>query len=313
MSQTYNNLLHPYNTRSNANGMEKLLKYKISSKELGRGAFSKVLEATFKEANTKVAMKIVKLEDLEDKYITLSLNEVQLLRRIHSPNVIKLYDAFVHQKTLHVALELIDGVDLAVRIQVMRDRGSVFSERSIWYKFHQICCGLKDLHDKRILHRDLKPANIFITSKYQVKIGDLGLSRQCSPATNNLKTHVGTEYYMAPERNIGEGYHFQSDIWSLGCLLYELCTFRSPFNGELTNAYSLHKKINNGDIIPFPMNVYSEHLSYFTYACLNTKSEERPNASECFEAARAMYEKFESMLADYKAATRQTSSLKKTL
>lgn len=114
--------------------------------------------------------------------------------------------------------------------------------------------------------------------------------------------YIVTFSYMAPERNDGCGYHFQSDIWSLGCLLYELCTFRSPFNGETTNAYALHKKINNGDIIPIPMNLYSEHLLYFTYACLNVNSDERPSAQECAEASRAMYEKFELMLVDYKAS-----------
>lgn len=135
------------------------------------------------------------------------MNEVHLLKRINSPYVIKLFDAFIAHNVLYVALELIDGEDLSVRIQRMRDRGTIFAERTIWYKFYQICAGIKDLHDKRILHRgnlllckcfihaflDLKPANIFITSKYRVKIGDLGLSRLCSAATNNVKTHVGTE------------------------------------------------------------------------------------------------------------------------
>lgn len=83
------------------------------------------------------------------------MNEVNLLKEIKSPYVIELIDAFIANNILHVALELIDGNDLGVRINIMRDCGTIFSERTIWYKFHQICAGLKDLHNKRIIHRGL--------------------------------------------------------------------------------------------------------------------------------------------------------------
>ena len=119
------------------------------------------------------------------------------------------------------------------------------------------------MHFRRILHRDLKPANVFLNSAGIVKLGDLGLSRLFSAKTMHAKTRVGTEYYMAPERTSGSGYHFKSDIWSLGCLLYEMCTLRSPFNGETTNAYALHKRVSQGDFPPFPMGKYSRQVSNF--------------------------------------------------
>lgn len=67
---------------------------------------------------------------------------------------------------------------------------------------------------------------------------------------------------MSPERNTSGGYYFKSDIWSLGCLLYEMCTFRNPFNGEISNAYALHKKIANGDTLPYPMDIYSLQVRF---------------------------------------------------
>uniref|UniRef100_A0A914QI99 non-specific serine/threonine protein kinase n=1 Tax=Panagrolaimus davidi TaxID=227884 RepID=A0A914QI99_9BILA len=291
-------------------GNEKLFQWKISTKELGRGAFSTVFVATHKQQHRNVAMKTVPLEKLEEEYIRLSMNEVSLLKEIKSPYVIELIDAFIAKNILHVALELIDGNDLDVRINIMRDRGTIFSERVIWYKFHQICAGLKHLHDKRIIHRDLKPANIFMTSKYQVKIGDLGLSHQFSGKSTMVNTVVGTFYYLSPERSKCEYYGFPADIWSLGCILYELCTFRSPFSGEIRNLFSLRRKIVNPEIIDLPMNEYSEQLCYFMDACLSLKAEERPSAEECYDAALRMYNKFEEMLRDYKKAA---AAVKETL
>uniref|UniRef100_A0AC35F5F7 Protein kinase domain-containing protein n=1 Tax=Panagrolaimus sp. PS1159 TaxID=55785 RepID=A0AC35F5F7_9BILA len=281
MEQNHNLYRNPF--RSNPKDIEKLMQWKISRKELGRGAFSK-------------------LKNLENEYVRLSMNEVSLLKEIKSPYVIKLIDAFIANNILHVALELIDGNDLGVQINIMRDRGKIFSERTIWFKFHQICAGLKDLHDKRIIHRDLKPANVFMTSKYQVKIGDLGLSHHFSGNSTMVKTDVGTEYYMSPERAKRECYGFPADIWSLGCILYEICTFRSPFSGELRNSFSLHQKIINREIIDLPINVYSEQLCFFMDSCLSSEAEERPSAEECYIAASRMYNKFEKMLDDYKKA-----------
>ena len=96
-----------------------------------------------------------------------------------------------------------------------------------------------------------------------VKIGDLGLSRVFSQGISKAFTRVGTEYYMSPERNTTDGYDFKSDIWSLGCLLFEMATYRNPFNGETVNAFALHKKIANGDTLPFPKNYYSSQLIHF--------------------------------------------------
>uniref|UniRef100_A0AC34F3N5 Protein kinase domain-containing protein n=1 Tax=Panagrolaimus sp. ES5 TaxID=591445 RepID=A0AC34F3N5_9BILA len=300
-----------------ANVRDKRLEYRITNQKLGQGAFSKVFVAIHLQTNTKVAMKIVQLRNIQRREeFNLSMNEVTMLKKIDSPHVLKLHDSFVTNNILYLATEFIDGVDLGVRIQIMRNRGILFSERSIWYKFHQICAGLKALHEKRILHRDtyvyvqnildLKPSNIFITTKYQVKIGDLGLSHHFEDGTSTEDSFIGTVYYMSPERMNREEYSFPADIWSLGCLLYEICTFQSPFSGERKNLYSLKNKINNADIIPIPMNVFSEQLVYFTFACLNIESDERPTADACHDAARAMYEKFEQILADNKKSPATT-------
>ena len=88
------------------------------------------------------------------------------------------------------------------------------------------------MKEKRIMHRDLKPANIFIDSQENLKLGDLGLGRDFSSQTLEAFSRVGTPLFMSPEVLQGSGYDFQCDVWSLGCIAYELCALRSPFKVE---------------------------------------------------------------------------------
>jgi NIMA (never in mitosis gene a)-related kinase len=98
------------------------------------------------------------------------------------------------------------------------------------------------------MHRDLKPANIFIDSKDNLKLGDLGLGRDFTSQTMEAFSRVGTPLYMSPEVLQGSGYDFKSDVWSLGCIAYELCALISPFKDEnkKMSLYDLFTKINAG-------------------------------------------------------------------
>ena len=102
-------------------------------------------------------------------------------------------------------------------------------EPQIWRYFVQISDAIRHMHDARVMHRDIKPANIFLATHGRIKMGDLGLGRAFSDQTQEAMSKVGTPLYMSPEVLDGRGYEWKSDVWSLGCLLYELASLRSPF------------------------------------------------------------------------------------
>jgi len=117
----------------------------------------------------------------------------------------------------------VDG-DLATLIKKKKESGGRFSEEEIMQWFVQICMALNYIHARRIMHRDLKASNIFLTANNCVKIGDFGISKVLQGTLEAAMTVVGTPYYMSPEVCQNRPYTMKSDIWALGCILYELCT-----------------------------------------------------------------------------------------
>ena len=134
--------------------------------------------------------------------------------------------------------------------------------------------GLKDIHSKNVIHRDLKPENIFISSDHLIKIGDFGISKILD-GTDYAKTFAGTYYYMAPEVIKREKYSKKVDIWSLGCIIYELCTLNRCFDS--CDIFELANKINSGIHGKIDLNYYNDYLQEIIDLCLKKNDKERPN------------------------------------
>ena len=132
------------------------------------------------------------------------------------------------------------------------------------------------MHGHNILHRDLKTLNIFLTKENKVKIGDLGVAKILESLENFATSKVGTPYYLSPEVCEDRPYNNKSDIWSLGCILYELCALKHPFEAKTQAALLL--KIIRGKYESLP-RVYSRQLGEIVHSCLMKDFKKRPSIS----------------------------------
>ncbi|DAZ94089.1 TPA: hypothetical protein N0F65_004201 [Lagenidium giganteum] len=263
----------------------KLADYEVL-KPIGKGKFSLVYKAKQKCNDVTVALKKISIFDLMDtKAREKTLKEVRLVQSVSHDHIVQYLDAFLDNKELYIAFEWAEAGDLKRQIRKANEKGVRFDERTIWRYFSQMCAAILHLHRARIMHRDLKPANIFLTLQGVVKVGDLGLGRHLSEDTMEAHSKVGTPLYMSPEVLRGEGYDWKSDVWSLGCILYELAMLRSPFKSEGLNLYGLFQKINKGEYEPVP-DIYSSHLRRLVTRMISLTASDRPSMEEVWQACQ---------------------------
>ncbi|XP_029449118.1 serine/threonine-protein kinase Nek2 isoform X2 [Rhinatrema bivittatum] len=215
------------------------------------------------------------------------VSEVNLLRELKHPNIVRYYDRIIDRTntTLYIVMEYCEGGDLASLIAKYTKDRQYLDEDFILRVFAQLVSALKDCHrrsdgSRTVLHRDLKPANIFLDAKQNVKLGDFGLARILHHDTSFAKTFVGTPYYMSPEQMNRMSYNEKSDIWSLGCLLYELCALSPPFTAF--NQKDLAEKIKEGKFRRIPYR-YSDELNTVITKMLNTKDYLRPSVEDILQ------------------------------
>ena len=167
-------------------------------------------------------------------------------------------------------MEYCDKGDLFQKITMHKKNETLFEEKEIWNTLIQILLGLKELHSRKIFHRDLKSANIFLSKSGAVKVGDLNVSKIAKKGL--LYTQTGTPYYASPEVWKDKPYDHKSDIWSLGCIMYEMATLKPPFRAE--NMEGLYKKVIKGVYDKLPP-IYSKELNEVLKMMLQVKPGQR--------------------------------------
>ena len=250
--------------------------FKIINK-IGEGSFSTVYKVQRKKDGIIYALKRVKFAKLNEKEKSNALNEIRILASINNKNIISYKEAFFDENdsSLDIVMEYADQGDLFQLITEHKKTKKHFTEEEIWSALIQLLNGLKSLHELNILHRDLKSANVFLFKGGIVKLGDLNVSKITRKGMGYTQT--GTPYYASPEVWKDKPYDSKSDIWSLGCVIYELCALNPPFRAQ--NMEELFKKVIRG-YYPDISNRYSKDLSEILKLMIQTEVGARPSCDE---------------------------------
>ncbi|GKT24106.1 hypothetical protein ADUPG1_012632 [Aduncisulcus paluster] len=247
---------------------------------IGRGAFGKVFRARRRRDGMQVALKMIDLRGKTDKVVQQALNEVRVMLSFRAPQAVHQFASFVENGHVCLVMELMEGGDLEGFIKERGKQKSHLSIARVLLWTFQIVSGVNRMHMMRVLHRDLKPQNIFLTRNGDAKIGDLGLSRVMSDKTLVAHTVCGTPLYQAPEVCSGDGYDDKADVWSIGCILYEMMAFRPPFIAS--NHLALYNKVINDTPKPLP-ECYPSYLSNIVRRMLSKVASDRPPLTEVRE------------------------------
>ena len=250
--------------------------FQIISK-LGEGAYSTVFKVKRNIDQKIYALKKVKLLNLSEKEKENSLNEVRILASVKSNFVVSYKEAFFDEKdnTLCIVMEFADRGDLYQKIVQHKKSAKFFEESDVWRIFIQLVKGLKALHDLKILHRDMKSANVFLFSNGSAKLGDLNVSKVARRGLGYTQT--GTPYYASPEVWKDKPYDNKSDVWSLGCVLYEMITLRPPFRAQ--DMEGLFNKVCKGQYSRIPER-FSDDLFQVVQFLLQVNSSNRPSCEQ---------------------------------
>lgn len=217
---------------------------------LGRGAMGEVWRAADEVLGRPVAVKLLHTDGLEQVSATDAERfrlEAQTAARLNHPHVVGVYDFGSQDGRLYLVMELVDGWTLA---QEKSLRGTLPPQEAAGM-VAQMAAGLGAAHRQGVIHRDIKPANVMLAADRSVKITDFGIARFADEAAGTLTATgqiVGSAAYLAPERALGRPAQPASDVYSLGCVLYELLTGRPPFTGA-TSLAVVHQHV---DATPVP-------------------------------------------------------------
>ncbi|NXN05885.1 NEK11 kinase, partial [Sylvia borin] len=258
-------------------------RYTIQRK-LGNGSFGSVYLVNDRKAKRGEELKVLKeisVGNLKPNETVEANLEAQLLSKLDHPSIVKFYASFVERDSFCIITEYCEGGDLDFKIQEYKDSGKMFAQSQVIDWFIQLLLGVNYMHERRILHRDLKAKNIFLKDSL-LKIGDFGVSCLLMGSCDLATTFTGTPYYMSPEVLKHQGYNTKSDIWSLGCILYEMCCMNHAFTGQ--NFLSVVLKIVEGETPSLP-DRYPSRLNAVLCSMLSKNPSLRPTAAEILKSS----------------------------
>nr|KAF6481234.1 NIMA related kinase 1 [Molossus molossus] len=254
--------------------MEKYVKLQ----KIGEGSFGKAILVKSAEDGRQYVIKEINISRMSNKEREESRREVAVLANMKHPNIVQYRESFEENGSLYIVMDYCEGGDLFKRINAQK--GILFQEDQILDWFVQICLALKHVHDRKILHRDIKSQNIFLTKDGTIQLGDFGIARVLNSTVELARTCIGTPYYLSPEICENKPYNNKSDIWALGCVLYEMCTLKHAF--EAGNMKNLVLKIISGSFPPVSLH-YSFDLRCLLSQLFKRNPRDRPSVNSILE------------------------------
>ncbi|XP_043918503.1 serine/threonine-protein kinase Nek1 [Protopterus annectens] len=250
----------------------------VKLNKIGEGSFGKAILVKSKEDGKPYVIKEIGISRMSNKERDESRKEVAMLANMKHPNIVQYRESFEERGCLYIVMDYCEGGDLFQKINAQR--GILFSEDQVMDWFVQICLALKHVHDRKILHRDIKSQNIFLTKDGTAQLGDFGIARVLNSTVEMARTCIGTPYYLSPEICENKPYNNKSDIWALGCVLYEICTLKHAF--EAGNMKNLVLKIIRGSYPPVSAH-YSCDLRSLVSLLLKRNPKDRPSVISILE------------------------------
>jgi non-specific serine/threonine protein kinase/NIMA (never in mitosis gene a)-related kinase len=244
-------------------------------KSIGSGNYGQVYLVRHKYEGRNYVVKKIKTRDMPDSEREKTEQEVKLLQKLRHANIVAYKDSYIDRdQFLCIVMVNCEGGDMYSKIKAVK--GKKFTEAQILEWFAQILLALLYLHDKRILHRDLKTQNIFLKNS-KIRLGDFGIAKVLDGTRDFANTCIGTPYYMSPELFKNRPYSFKSDVWGLGCVIYEMCNLRHAFDAQSLNGLAM--KIMKGTYPP-TTPFYSKGLRDLISKMLSVNPMNRPTLSE---------------------------------
>lgn len=248
-------------------------------RQIGRGSYGTITLLKDREGGLCV-MKAVDITGLTSLQLEDVTREVEVLSSLRHPYIVRFRESFEECGHLAMIMDYAGAGDLHKKVVSARDHDLPIAEDQIVCWITQAALALKYLHQGGVIHRDIKSENLFLEKEEHLRIGDFGLAKKLSNSKNLVEESiVGTPYYLSPEICSKSLYSSASDMWALGCVMYELAALRMPF--EAGNLAILMNKIMTGPAPPIPQNCnYSKQLRELCADLLAMSRNQRPRAGE---------------------------------
>ena len=262
---------------------------------LGKGSYGFVAKIRSLKNKKIYAMKQIDLSKVgSDKERQLCKQEIQLLQQLDHPNINKYYKSFINNECLYIIMEFMDNGDISGFINAHKKFKKPVREEEVWNILLQSMNALSYIHQKKIIHRDIKPANLFMTNNKTIKIGDFGVSAKMESLKTSVReenffsgTIVGTPLFMSPEMINNDDYDQKTDVYSMGCAIFELCYFQPPRKAAPSSIPGViifqDLEINENK------DYYSEQLKKILNEMIEINPEKRLSSKELCQKIRSEY------------------------